>query len=949
MRKARIADQQPEPDRLTRMLVGALVAIPMVLNAIWLLPELTSGAASLNDDAFQSMLVRVADAAIAAGRSPLDFWQATLELGFPQFFYYQHFPHLFVVGLDRLSLGLIDVFTLFNLVRFVLLVGLPLTVFWSMRRMGFSLVAAGFAAAASSLLSGDARFGFEYDSYVWRGFGMYTQLWAMHLSFITLACVYRVLQRGTGYLPAVLAFSLLALSHLIYAYMMVITVGLALLIVGDLRSILPRIARLAIVGVSALAVASYLWLPLLQAPEYAGVSPYLQEWKYDSFGASTVLGWLVSGDLMDHGRLPVLTVLLGIGVVAALVRPSRPRVFAVVGFAVWLVLYFGRPTLGPIADLLPLHDGLLFHRFIGEMELFAIILIGVGGESIWRVIGAVRVRRSQDMAEVGPDPEADGWRAVPWRPMVAFVLLVVILRPAIGERADYYDENSRWMAETRAAMDSDVDLQLVLATIQQQPYGGRTYAGLRSNWGKDMTVGGHIKVTDMLTFNDMPAVSPPYQSLSLNADMVWWFQDGEQSDFNVMDVRYAIVPADFSVPAFYAPMLRTERYALYRVPTSGMAEFVAITERRSAPTQQALFAGNLAWWQSSAPAEHRFIRWDYFQPVGPASPSEACPDGRTEYERNEFDAIHLVVACPNATTLALKVTYHPNWQVTVDGKPVETFMVSPSYVGITLPAGRHQVDAQYQPTPIKLPLLVVGLVVLGAVAVLRRRLDWIPSRLPGGRPPSGAGPDHGLAAAEGALPVGPHAEAQEPEVADGAEDDLGLGAGRGAGGPWVVRDADLDDGPVGGAELDDHLGREEGAAGLDPEPLERLAAEELAGAVDVGDLEAEEDPVGEAIGAGVEGADERVGALDPEADDDVGGVGLGQAGGQAAEVGDLELAVAVGEGDEVVAGGREAGAEGGAVAEVGRVVDGADDVGVLGREGVGEVGRARPWSHRRRR
>ena len=55
--------------------------------------------------------------------------------------------------------------------------------------------------------------------------------------------------------------------------------------------------------------------------------------------------------------------------------------------------------------------------------------------------------------------------------------------------------------------------------------------------------------------------------------------------------------------------------------------------------------------------------------------------------------------------------------------------------------------------------------------------------------------------------------------------------------------------------------------------LQRLAAEELAGAVDVGDPEAEEDPVGQAVRARVEGADERVGALDPEADDDVGLVG----------------------------------------------------------------------------
>ena len=107
--------------------------------------------------------------------------------------------------------------------------------------------------------------------------------------------------------------------------------------------------------------------------------------------------------------------------------------------------------------------------------------------------------------------------------------------------------------------------------------------------------------------------------------------------------------------------------------------------------------------------------------------------------------------------------------------------------------------------------------------------------------------------------------------------------------------------PAGGPQLDQQLGREERAARLDAHALEGLAPEQLAGAVDVADPEAEEDPVGEPVGPGVERPDRRVGALDPEADDDVRVVRLGQARGQPAEVGDPELAVAVGEGDEVVA------------------------------------------------
>jgi len=124
------------------------------------------------------------------------------------------FPHLAVVGIHRLLFGLVDLFTLFNLVRWLLLVTFPLTVLWSLRRMGFSFAQSALAGAAASLLSTPFLYGFDYGSYIWRGFGMYTQLWAMHLAFIGLVAVHTVIVRGRGHLLAIVALSMLVLSHL---------------------------------------------------------------------------------------------------------------------------------------------------------------------------------------------------------------------------------------------------------------------------------------------------------------------------------------------------------------------------------------------------------------------------------------------------------------------------------------------------------------------------------------------------------------------------------------------------------------------------------------------------------------------------------------------------------------------------------------------------------------
>ena len=134
-------------------------------------------------------------------------------------------------------------------------------------------------------------------------------------------------------------------------------------------------------------------------------------------------------------------------------------------------------------------------------------------------------------------------------------------------------------------------------------------------------------------------------------------------------------------------------------------------------------------------------------------------------------------------------------------------------------------------------------------------------------------------------------------------------------------------------ELDQELRREEGAVGLDADVLERRAPEELAGAVDIGHPQPEEDPVREPVGPRVGGADRGVGPLDPEPDDDIGRVRFGRARGEPPDVRDLELAVAIGERDEVVARGREARAERGAIAQVGRVVDDPHEVGVARSRG----------------
>jgi hypothetical protein len=211
------------------------VLIAIIFNLLTLWPEFTIPVPSLNDDAFHYLYVQRADAALSNGENPFDNWSPALELGFPEFFYYQHVPYLAVAILYRLLLKQVSLLSLFNLIRYLLLVFMPLTVWWSMRTMGFTPIASAVGAAFSPLISSNYLYGFEYNSYVWRGYGMYTQLWAMHFFFIATACLQRVLTRGTGYISAILTCSMVVLSDLMYAYLLGVT-SLVLFVLSVARS-----------------------------------------------------------------------------------------------------------------------------------------------------------------------------------------------------------------------------------------------------------------------------------------------------------------------------------------------------------------------------------------------------------------------------------------------------------------------------------------------------------------------------------------------------------------------------------------------------------------------------------------------------------------------------------------------------------------------------------------
>ncbi len=709
-------------DRLIDALPLVPVVISVVFMAIALLPEVTVPVPSLNDDASHYSLILNASRAIDAGLNPIDHWAPDLEIGYPEFAYYQHLPALFVVALNRLVLRSVSLLTLFNLTRWALMAGFPITVYWSLRQLGFSKPASAAAATFSPLFSAGNKFGIEYDSYVWRGYGMYTQLWAMHLSFLSLAFVNRTLNDGKGYLASALVLSALVISHAIYAFVVAVTLPVLMLSGVTRTNWRQRVTRLMLAGGPVIIITSYFWLPLILNGAYFSTSPYMEAWKYNSFGARTILPWLVKGQLMDVNRWPVITAFAGVGVLIALLTRTRLAMFALAMFTMWLLIYFGKPTWGSLSLPFSWDGKLWMHRYIGPMQMGAVMLIGVAAGWLW-----TRLHSFKGLLGT-------------WPSIIFVAVIILVALPAFGERWTYLDWNRKDLEQTQAAINSDTDAQLIVDTLKRLPP-GRVYAGLRDQYSDLMKIS-WLRFPDLLTFNQIEVAGPPYQSLSINSDVIWHFQFTNPAHYDVFNARYVVASNQETMPSFLTPILKTGLYTLYAAPTSGYFG-LATTPAGYAGSQAQMQIAIRTWFLSSLPGDGIYPAMAMpgtphdpnvkYEPMVQAQSDydkldtgeQAQPTGSINAEKDGLGRYEATIQVDNPTTVVLKATYHPDWHAYVDGKEVKPFMVTPSYPAITLPAGSHDVLFVYKSPTMRTVLLFIGLLTLGLVAACEFKRDWL--------------------------------------------------------------------------------------------------------------------------------------------------------------------------------------------------------------------------------
>jgi hypothetical protein len=684
-----------------------LVAIAIAFNLFVLRAEVR-GVAAPNDTGVHISMVHWAEQRLRHGQLVFDGWYPRLSFGVAQFHHYQSLAPI-VGGAIAIIFGAARTVAWSN----YLLVSLwPLCIYWAVRLFGFHRWIAGITALVSPLVSSVTLYGFEHGSFQWRGNGIWTALWGMWLLPLALAFSYRAVSRGKGYALAALFVGLTITAHFLTGYLALAAIPLWVIIKPS--EWLRRAGRAAVVGLGSALVAAWVIVPLLADSKWSARTEFNNGtfWS-NSFGAKKVLGWLVSGELFDHTRWPVFTVLAAIGTLVCIWRFRRDeRARAVLAFtAISLVFFCGRGAFGFIINRLPGGKDLLLHRFIIGVHLGGIVLAGVGASFLAQesYIRARRWTRFRPSAIV----------------TALLALALVVLWPAWRERAHYDHLDAQGIDIQRTYDRTDGRDFTTLADQAAALGGGRIYSGSPANTGQQIAIGS-VPTYIYLIDHDVDAVGFGLRTLSLSSDVEVRFSDRNAAQYNLFNVRYVILPAG-QPPSVPATQLQSAgRWRLWQVATTGYLQVVDTTpalvaDRTNIGQRTAAFLNSPQLAQGLVPVV-AFAGSPAATPTDPNGTAEAGPAGSiaVQYDLPDDGQFGGVVTANRPAVVMLKATYDPRWAVTVDGKTAKTQMLAPSFVGVAVSAGRHTIAFRYVAYPYYWELLTLGALALIALALVPR-------------------------------------------------------------------------------------------------------------------------------------------------------------------------------------------------------------------------------------
>jgi uncharacterized membrane protein len=681
----------------------------------------------LNDQAMAEEMVRFALAKIRTGHFPPDSWFPYLNLGSPQYLHYQSLAAM----LTALLAWAIGVGRAFTLTTWLLVSCWPICIYSSARIFGLRRAPAVAAALLSPFIASAIGVGFEQVSYLWAGYGVWSQLFAMWTLPFAWACSWRAVNERRFVVPAAVLVAATAAFHFETGYLAFI--GVAVFVVVSPRALLRRVGRGLLVVGGAFAMAAWVIVPLIAEGKWAAINQYLQSGSAgvdaNSYGARRALTWLAGGNLLDWHHLPIVTPLLAVGLLAALVQwrgrgtgdaraTGLSRSFVGL-FAISLVLLFGRPTLGPLLDLLPGAKDLFLRRFLIGVQLAALYLAGIGAEQLlsWSLSRGRRMvaRRTRLLGRAG---------AIAPPAAIGCLVLAALVQPwffVAGQANQNASLVARQSSASRAVGEVDALLDRASASGD-----GRVFAGDPSDWGPNFTVG-EVPVFKYLASLDVDEVGFTLRTASLMSDPEVGFDDSEPADYELFGIHWLLLPGGMEPPVPATFVERRGHYALWSIPGNG---YVQVVQTQGSVSASSGDLGSFATaFLASLPitdAVYPTVAYGGAKAAPgtlPANTRLSTAPGAVLSVRADLagGTVDAQVSATSEAVVLLSASYDPGWQATIDGRPVATEMVAPALVGVRIGSGFHTVRFVYRGFPDYPAVLSLGALALFALGIIERR------------------------------------------------------------------------------------------------------------------------------------------------------------------------------------------------------------------------------------
>jgi len=671
------------PGTWPRARVAALLAIcgATQLWALWPATQAGSWGCDLSLHLAETVELR---RAIAGGDAGL--WNESANLGFPSAYYYQVLPQLLAAIASVLLGGLVSVVAVFQATILLPHVLLPISVYRAMRLIDARPSEALGAAIAVTAITSTSTWGMGVDSVLTRG--IYTQAWAMLFYPLALAHAWRYLRDGTSLVPAIGWTLLTAASHPFVA----VCLPIALACVPCWRLSVGRtLRRCALLGGGTLLAGAWMWLPIVV--DYGGFGGFPNRGTDEAgLPPRTLLRLVVDGDLLDAGRLPVLTALLAASVALVIRRRAGVALPLLAQGLVFGALIVSGPLAGKTED-----DLIPAIRFLAPMQLALAAAAGVGGARLLTELASAWSRRRP----------ASG-RALRWAaPAVAIgasLLAAHALRDQVDRHLRPFRLHRAWTGE---AFD---DLHAVMTRLPRGRVAAAARHGIshRDHWWYYLPAvyGGHTVVRAYGAGALQSSTS--YRYLFRNDDLI------VAQHARLYDLRYVIAQVPKAPPGGFL-FARAGWYGVYLVDGGGLVEPAQIRERLG--RHQARDEAVRAWLAGEGPRTLSLLAVSG-EPRADGAGAEVRAIRRAP-SRIEIDVV--VDGDGPAASFLVKESFHPRWRARIDGAATPVLRVAPSLMAVQAGPGRHTIVLEFRRPWWTWWLLIATLGTLVAIAVAERR------------------------------------------------------------------------------------------------------------------------------------------------------------------------------------------------------------------------------------